>query len=238
MNRQLKKSMQRAFDFPKPDQQEKERFLKLLPPNKISMTEFLLIQAYYLRKRTVLLSILLVILAWIEADSMDPDILWIVSSFVPFLGILAVAESTRSTLHGMNEFEMSTRFSLKSVVLARMSILGLLDALILGCAIPLCSMGSDISLFRTGIYLFVPYLLTVNISLWITRHFHNKEAIYACISIAVLVSALNTMLRVIADFVYQFSYIKWWLLPAVLLIGEVIHEIYCTLKETEELSWN
>lgn len=238
MNRQLKKSMQRAFDFPKPDQQEKERFLKLLPPNKISMTEFLLIQAYYLRKRTVLLSILLVILAWIEADSMDPDILWIVSSFVPFLGILAVAESTRSTLHGMNEFEMSTRFSLKSVVLARMSILGLLDALILGCAIPLCSMGSDISLFRTGIYLFVPYLLTVNISLWITRHFHNKEVIYACISVAAFVSVSNTMLYVIVDFLYQFSYIKWWFLLAVLLIGEVMHEIYFIIKETEELSWN
>ena len=238
MNRQLKRSIQSAFDFPKPDQQEKERFLKLLPQNKISMAEFLLIQASYLRKRTVLLSILLVILAWIEADSMDPDILWIVSSFVPFLGILAVAESTRSTLHGMNEFEMSTRFSLKSVVLARMSILGLLDALILGRVILLCSMGSDISLFRTGIYLFVPYLLTVNISLWITRHFHNKEVIYACISVAAFVSVSNTMLYVIVDFLYQFSYIKWWFLLAVLLIGEVMHEIYFIIKETEELSWN
>ena len=238
MSRQLRKSIQKAFEAPKPDQQEKERFLRTLPQPQISMLQIILIQASYLRKRTLVLSILLLIPALIGADSIKPDTLWNASAFAPFLGLLAVVESTRSLTCGMSEFEMSTRFSLKSVVLARMSVLGLLDILILCCLIPFCCISCNISLLQTGIYIFVPYLLTVNISLWIVRHFRSKEVIYACMSAAVLVCVANTGLRLLADFVYQFSYVKWWLMLSVLLVGAMIHEMYCTIKQTEELAWN
>ena len=173
MSRQLKKSIQGAFEAPEPDQQEKERFLRSLPQPQIGMLQFILIQASYLRKRTLILSVLLLFPALMGADSMETDTLWSVSTFVPFLGLLAVVESTRSLICGMSEFEMSTRFSLKSVVLARMSVLGVLDVFILCCLIPFCCINCDFSFLQTGIYIFVPYLLTVNISLWIVRHFHS-----------------------------------------------------------------
>ncbi|WP_290685514.1 hypothetical protein [Intestinibacter sp.] len=141
-------------------------------------------------------------------------------------------------MYGMIEFEMSTRFSLKSVVLARLSILGILDFIILCCVTPLCCISSEISLFQTAIYLFVPYLLTVNTNLWITRHFQGKESIYACMSIAVLISGLNVSLHFIAKFIYQFSYFNWWLLLAVILIAGMINELSHTIKQTEEYRWN
>ena len=162
MNKQIKRSIQKAFEAPQPNQQEKSRFLKTLPQPQISMWKFILTQAAYLRKWTLLFSVLLLFPALIGAYHIEKNTLWIVSAFVPFLGLLAVTENTRSMVYGMNEFEMSTRFSLRSVILARMGVLGILDFLILCCLIPLCCIGNNFSLFQTGIYLLVPYLLTVH----------------------------------------------------------------------------
>lgn len=236
MNRQLKKGLQKAFEAPEPDQQEKKRFLGTLPQPQIRLWQFVLIQAAYLRKRTLFLSVLLLFPAMAGACGIDLDTLWTISALIPFLGFLAVAESTRSVAYGMDEFEMSTRFSLKSVLLARMSILGMLDALILFGLIPLCCIGSDFSVLQTGIYLFVPYMLTVNISLWITRHFHGRDGMYACVSVAVLVSAANAGLHIMADFVYQSGYIKWWLILSVLLVVEMIYETCSTMMTAQ--SWH
>lgn len=238
MNRRLKKNIQKAFEFPKPNQQEKERFLRTLPQPPINMLQFILTQAAYLRKWVLFLSILLLFPALIGTYCIDLNILWVVSAVVPFLGLLAVTESTRSMVYGMSEFEMSARFSLKSVVLARMCVIGLFDVLVFCCFIPLYCISSNTPFLQTGVYLFVPYMLTVNTSLWITRHLRSKEVIYACMSVAVLVSAANTALHFMADFVYQFSYIKWWLILSGLLAGTMIYEIYRTIKQTEELAWN
>lgn len=238
MNKQMKRSIQKAFEAPQPNQQEKASFLRTLPQPQISMWQFILTQATYLRKWTLFFSVLLLFPALIGAYYIEKNTLWIVSAFVPFLGLLVVTENARSIVYGMNEFEMSTRFSLRSVILARMGVLGVLDLLILCSLIPLCCGGNDFSLFQTGIYLLVPYLLTVNIGLWITRHFHSREAIYGCMSAAVLISGADIGLHLIADFVYQSSYITWWFVLSVFLIGRMIYETYCTIKQTEELEWN
>lgn len=238
MNRQLKKKIKKAFEAPEPDRQEKEKFIRMLPQPQISILKFIFIQASYIRKQTLFLSILLLFPALQGANSIRTGDLWVASAFIPFLGLLAVAESTRSTTYGMGEFEMATRFSLKSTVLARMSVLGLLDALIFCCFIPLCYINSNLSVIQTGVYLLVPYLLTVNISLWITRHFHGREVIYACMSVAAMVSVANVVLCTGADYVYQFYYLKWWLILSVFLVGEMIYETYRTIKQTEELAWN
>ena len=238
MNKKLKNDIQKAFEAPTPNQQEKMRFLRTLPKPKISMWQFILTQATFLRKSTLLISLTLIIPALLGTYYIDLNTIWVISSLIPFLALLAVTESTRSAVYGMIEFEMSTRFSLKSVVLARLSILGILDFIILCCVTPLCCISSEIPLFQTAIYLFVPYLLTVNTNLWITRHFQGKESIYACMSIAVLISGLNVSLHFIAKFIYQFSYFNWWLLLAVILIVGMINEISRTIKQTEEYRWN
>ena len=238
MNKKLKNDIQKAFEAPTPNQQEKMRFLGTLPKPKISMWQFILTQATFLRKSTLLISLTLIIPALLGTYYIDLNTIWVISSRIPFPALLAVTESTRSVVYGMIEFEMSTRFSLKSVVLARLSILGMLDFIILCCVTPLCCISSEIPLFQTAIYLFVPYLLTVNTNLWITRHFQGKESIYACMSIAVLISGLNVSLHFIAKFIYQFSYFNCWLLLAVILIAGMINELSHTIKQTEEYRWN
>lgn len=153
MNGQLKRNIQKAFKTPELDEQKKAEFLKKVPQPPISMWQFILIQAAYLRKRTCVFSLLLLFPSVIGACHIGYETLWITSAIVPFLGLLAVAENNRSITYGMSEFELSTRFSLKSVVLARMSILGVLDFIILACLVPLCWIGNNFSFIQTGTYI-------------------------------------------------------------------------------------
>lgn len=238
MNKKMKRCIQKAFEAPQPNQQEKANFLRSLPQPQISIWKFILTQAAYLRKRTLFFSVLLLFPALIGAYYMEKNTLWVVSAFVPFLGLLAITENARSMMYGMYEFEMSTRFSLRSVLLARMGVLGLLDIFVLCSITPLCCIDNDFSLLQAGIYLLVPYLLTVTIGLWITRRFHSREAIYGCMSAAFLISGADMGLHLISDVIYQSSYLSWWLVLSALLVGRMIYETYCTIKQTEDLTWN
>ena len=238
MSNQLKRSIQKAFAAPKPDQQEKARFLRKLPQPQISMFRFILVQASYVRKVSWVLSGLILLLALFGAYNINQDTLWVVSAFVPALGLLAVTEGNRSMVYGMSEFEMSTRFSLKNVVLARMSILGLFNFAVIAVLTPLCRIGNDVSLLQTGMCLLVPYLLTVNFSLWIARRINDKEIIYGCMCVATIVSGINTSLHFATDLIYQEIYTSWWLVLSVFLLIELAYEIHCTIKRTEEYTWN
>ena len=141
-------------------------------------------------------------------------------------------------MYGMSEFEMSTRFSLKSVVLARMSILGLINFAVIAILTPLCRIGNDFSLLQTGMYLLVPYLLTVNFSLWIARRVNGKETVYGCTCVAVIVSGINTGLHFVTDLIYQEIYTGWWIALSVFLFIGLAYEIHCTIMRTEEYTWN
>lgn len=233
MKQSLQQELKKAFALPVPDAQEKARFLKTLPQPPISMRQFLWTQIGYLRKWVLALSVLFLLPMAPCSRHMDADTLWALSALIPFLALLAVTESTRSAVYGMQEFELSTRFSLKSVMLSRMSVLGLLDAFVLCCLIPFYAAGIKLSLLQTGLYLLVPYLLTVNGSLWLTRRYHGREALYGCLCIAVFVSILSCGLRQFANFIFQFSYLHWWLLLTVFLLGKTAREIRRTVTQTE-----
>lgn len=60
----------------------------------------------------------------------------------------------------MEELELATRFSLKSVLLARLCLVGSLHAVLLLCLTLLCRGTGAASFGRTVVYLLVPYLLT------------------------------------------------------------------------------
>lgn len=234
MNRYMKQELKKTFAVPVPNPQEKARFLRTLPQPSIPMWQFLLTQIAYLRKWVLVFSVLFLLPTLWSNRHMNADTLWRISALIPFLALLAVTESTRSAVYGMQEFEMSTRFSIKSVMLARMSILGLLDAFVLCALIPFYAAGIKLSLLQTGLYLLVPYLLTANSSLWLVRRFHGKEALYGCLCAAAFVSLLSCGLRLLADIIYQISYVHWWLFLTVFLLGKTTGEIRRTITQTEQ----
>ena len=87
MDNKLKRNIQKAFEAPRPNRQEKARFLRALPGPRISMFRFILVQASYMRKMTLVFSVLLLLPAVIGANYISENTLWIVSAFVPILGL-------------------------------------------------------------------------------------------------------------------------------------------------------
>lgn len=227
--------LQEAFEVPEP--QRKQSFLRSLGKRRIRCSRFLLQQAAYIRKRTWGLSLAVFMAALTGARWMEGDILWLLSAMMPILALSAVAEYARSEVYGMAELEMASRFGLKSAILARMAVLGMLHAAIL-CLAALFVHGEGASVFRAGIYLLVPYLLTDTAALWLCRRIRGREVIYAGAGVAVMVGFLPLLARYTGGWLQQDSTFRGWAVSAVLLCFTAVSEWKKSIRRTEELAWN
>lgn len=236
MKKDLKNVLKDAFEAPEP--LKKKAFVKKFPLPRISTVEFMLIQAAYIRIWFWLLSIFVFVIAVVGACFLKRDMLWIISSLLPFAALVAVTENIRSVTYNMEEMEMASRFSLKSVVLARMGVIGGVHLLLLCFLIPLGNMYSAMTLLETGVFMLVPYLASTVLGLWITRKLRGREAIYGCTGFAVIISGINFLL---SNMVFPFHYYEYFRKCSVALIVLVIWAIWeykQSIQRTEELTWS
>lgn len=236
MKHNMKKALKDAFEAPAPVR--KDRFLKTIPQPGISNLYFILSQAGYIQKWTWVLSSVLFVLSFIGACFLDQDILWILSSIIPFAALSVVTENGRPAVYGMAELEMASRFSLKSILLARMGILGAAHLVLLCVLIPLSNINNASTLLQTGVYLLVPYLLTIVSGLWIVRKIHGKEAVFYCMGAAGCVSGLNMFVQSIYPGLFLLGYFHWWTAALFILTACFLFEFYQIIHQTEEAAWN
>lgn len=236
MNRRMKEILREGFEAPPPV--HKQFFLSMLPPQRISNFSFMLSQLGYIRKRVLVVSIFFVTVCLAGACFLNLDMLWIISAFMPFIALSALTESFRSAAYGMDELEMSTRFSLRSVVLARIGILGVFHLILLCLLMPLAYLHSIFNVLQVGVYLLVPYLLTDVTGLWAIRNIKGKEGLYACMGIAVFVSVIYSLLRVQLVHVLYINNFEWSIVILVVLVVLCIKETGKMIQWTEELRWN
>lgn len=233
MNRKQKKALAEAFRAPAPVR--REAFLRTLPPGKISNMAFLLTQASYLPPWIWGLCCL-PLLALPNARLIGKSALWVFCALIPFVAMSAVTACTRSLSCQMSELEMASRFSLKSVVLARMGITGLFHLLLLCLLSPLVWRLDGQAILQSGLYLLTPYLLTTLLCLVCTRRFRGREALYACTGTSLMVSSLNIFLLERLPGLYRREYVLWWMAVVILLLFPILHEMRRTIHETEELA--
>lgn len=236
MNRDMKERLKEYFAAPEPER--KGHFLNSLPAKPVGLSDFLLFQAAYIPKWVWGLSVLVFAPALVGAGFLKKDMLWCISACMPILALALVAESGRSERWGMAELEMSTRFSRKSILLARLGILGLADLLLFFLLLPLAYMNGDRSLLETGIYMLCPYLLTVFLGLWASRRVHGRECAWVCGAIALGVSLGNTLMYQSIQGFYAPTGFRWWAAAFVLLSAGVAGQCYKTIKEKEAPVWN
>ena len=131
-------------------------------------------------------------------DRNQNQVIWGISALAPLLAMTVIAESGRSQSCQMAELEMATRFSLRSVALARLGILGLEN---LGMLILFVFMGrggdgagQGGSMVQAGLGILLPYLLTSFLGLRIVRSFRGREAVYYCFGMAACISILAVVL--------------------------------------------
>lgn len=187
MKRTLKNELRRAFEAPEP--QRKRAFLRTLEQPGPGIFAFVLSQTGYVRRWVWIVSALVFMLSTAGAAGLSADKVWIISALMPMLALTVVSESGRSENYGMAELEMATRFSLRSVVLARLGILGVENLLILGVlTIGIWRRGD--SAVQAGAGILLPYLMTTFAGLAVVRRKRGREAVYICVGIAVLISSL------------------------------------------------
>ena len=236
MNRDMKERLKEYFAAPEPER--KGHFLNSLPAEPVGLSDFLLFQAAYIPKWVWGLSVLVFAPALVGAGFLKKDMLWCISACMPILALALVAESGRSERWGMAELEMSTRFSRKSILLARLGILGLADLLLFFLLLLWAYVNGDSSLLETGIYMLCPYLLTVFLGLWISRRVHGQECAWVCGAVALGVSLGNTLMYQSIQGFYAPTGFRWWAAAFVLLSAGVAGQCYKTIKEKEAPVWN
>ena len=138
----------------------------------------------------------------------------------------------------MAEFEISTRFSLRSVILARLCILAAADFILICLLVPLVFIHSGVTFVQTGIYILCPYLLTAYLELRIVRKIHSKEATYLCVGVSAGISVGMILLYQTCLLSYAEHNFIWWICAFVLLGLGTIKQCCQMIKQTEELVWN
>ncbi len=235
---EIKVLLQSAMEAPAP--KRKEQFFRTLPreEHRVSNLSFMLSQAAYIQRWVWLISILVLAGAVWGAGFYQQEAVWMISALMPFAAMSALAENSRSTVYNMAELEMASRFSLRSILLARMSIVGLVHLILIAILVPFAGSRQMMSMGRTGVYLLVPYLLTNVLGLYFSRKMHGVGNSYFFLGIASLVSVLGFVARSVAPILYESQQFGWWLAVLVLLLGMTISAYRKILVQTEELLWN
>lgn len=231
--KQLKQELFHYYQPPEPGR--KQEFLRRFAKPGISSWQFMWIQAGYVKKWLWGISSALLILLLSCHSLFRQDTVYVMAAFAPFIAMSLLAESARSYVYGMEELELATRFSLKSILLARMGILAVFHFLLLFVMILFSAGSSKTRYFLAGIYILLPYFTSISIGLPIIRRLHGRESGYICTAIAIVVSIASWYLREAQP---------WWeeirLLPVfgAVLILEIlfgITESMKLLKQSEEL---
>lgn len=224
MKQALKKELAQAFQAPPP--LHGKEFLRKLHLPGISMAEFILLQTGYIRRWVWGVSALVFVTSLAGSLLLSVNMLWAISAFTPLLALTVLSEGGRSENHGMAELEMATRFSLRSVLFARMGILGM-ENLALLCL--LAAMGLRNNMFsplQAGVYIITPYLLASFTGLWTVRTVRGRESMYLCAGITACISVSIFFSHMAVPQIYQENYLVWWMMGALLLCVGTIRQYY------------
>ena len=219
--------------FTPPPPTGKREFLRQFTPPRMRLADVVFAQLGYIQKWVLVLSAVIYSTAVLMLLTDFPRLLQVLSACAPLLALTIVAETSRSVRWGMAELELSTRFSLKTVVLARLIPLGCIHPLVR----LLLSFGCD-NPFAATLYSTVPFLLTAFLGLSVTRRYRSHDAIYACGGIAFAICLLTLFSHNLFATLYEAQYLMWWTI-AVAVLAAATGKLYKTiLFETEELAWN
>lgn len=232
ISKQEKALLQETFTAPEP--KKKREFLRTVPKQEVTLRALILFQAAYIRKMVWAVSFLLFGLVVVLAQHIEMECIWVLAAVMPFEAMLIMMEFARSSAYGMTELEMTSRFSFRSLLLARMCIIGAVQMLGLFLVVPVLGL----QLFKYGVYILVPYLLTSVLGLLAVRRMRGREGMYVCGSISAFIGGLCPLSRHFWPMAYEAESIGLWVLAAVLLLVCFWKEYEKTMNDLEELAWN
>lgn len=240
-NQLQRKQLKALYQVPEP--QRKTEFLRKLNYPKSTFREFVMTQAGYIRKYVWILSVLLVGAAILAGEHTSGyaeifSVLWCISSVMPILALILMLETFRSEVYGLAELERTTKHNLPEVLLVRMGSVAAVDLLLIAAAIPVVVRYDGLGVFRSAVYLLVPYLLTCVLTLGIQRWKRGRETVWYSIMASVFVCGFNLFSHLRDGMLYEEKRFVFWV-AALFLMGIVmVIQIKAIRKSREEVGWN
>ena len=239
MRQELKEHLKSIYEAPPP--LHKNEFLQKWNHPQMNFLEFLFSQMTYIRKWIWGISAAVFTVAMFGAITASKNLVWLISALTPLLAVTIITECVRSGNYEMAELEMVTRFSLRSVVFARLGILGMENLIVLFSLLVFCVKSAGIrngglELIWTGVCIIMPYLLTDFIGLQIVRRFNGQESVYFCAGAAFCISAFTFLFRDIFVQIYREWNPLWWVSIVLLLCVGVAGQYGNIISRTEELT--
>ena len=211
MKQKLINELKMVFEAPEPER--KRAFLRQMNLRQVNMGYMIYTQISYISKMEWILSLLVcgvtVCMSWYLKTVVFSTVL----ALMPFLAVAGVSESVRPVIYGMDELEMAARFSLKSIILARMAIIGTEN---LALAF-LSAWFMEGRLLWTTLYLLVPYLITAYGSLFIVKSIPGRDGIYICMIFSAIISFGAHMGSMKCIWIYQEQFQLLWMAAFIVL---------------------
>lgn len=223
----LNKEIKKYFEAPEPVRKQefinKTAALRYINIRKNAGFFYILrVQFSYISKWLWVLSAVLFAGIFIASRYIASGLVWYVSGIIPFIITFTFTESVRSVIYGMNELEMSSRFTLKSIIMSRVIIIGAVNmSLVLFTEL----LSGDI-LWINIVYMLVPYLSSATGGFIILRKFTSKEGVYLSSGFGIIISLLDMGSIEYYNFIYDAQYTGIWVIAAIMFFAAAIYESY------------
>ena len=200
----------------------------------VSHKDFLAIQLFYIEKWIWVVSgLLLLFITWICSRHPGPCPFALTS----LLAASILFETRRSRRWNMAELEQAARFSGRSVMLARIFLLGAINTAGLMIVILAVRSFSPYSLMRVFLYMMVPYLTASLLGSLYERR-NRADQGWGSILICILSSAFFASVSVFFDQLYEERMIVFWASVFMLMTCALAASILKSPDEKEEPAWN
>lgn len=239
-HKDIAEEMKKSFVSPTPEKKTefflrmKEKGLLKRRPHVISHKEFLAVQVLYIEKWTWVLSgFLLLFIAWICSRNYGNYPFALTSLLAA--GILF--ETGRSRRWNMTELEQAARFSARSVILAKVYLLGVGNTAGLMIVIFAVRPFFSYSLIRVFLYMMVPYLTASLLGSLFERRYRGDPG-WGSVLICILSSIFFTVVSHFFNLLYEDRLVLFWASALVLMICGLTVCIRRNISEREEPAWN
>ena len=236
----IARQMRKSCISPAPERKEEffrsmiEKGLMERRPAVISHKEFLAIQFRYIEKWIWVLSgFLLLFIAWICSRNTGNYPF----ALTPLLAAGVLFETGRSRRWNMAELEQAARFSARSVMLARLFLLGAVNTVGLMIVIVAVRPFFAYSPVRVFLYMMVPYLTASLLGSVYERRYRGDPG-WGSVLICILSSAVFAFVSHFFNPLYEDRLTVLWAAALITMIGGLTVCVRESISERKEPLWN
>lgn len=197
----------------------------------------LVTQMSYIRKIVWLAAVAFLGFAIGAFPSLQGDTVWVMAECTPLLALLMVLETLRSKRFGMWELEAAARYSLRSVMLSRVLIIGIFDVLVLLATAVFLAARVPYGVCLVSAYLLLPLLVTVSGGMLIEMTPYGRGNEYMAPGFAVLVAGCFWIARESDVALFRPENGFWWEMMTILVFLFTVMIFRRMMREEFTWSW-